>query len=66
MKQQTNHCNTEEEINEYFQEQDRKLWKKHGFVFGEMDKIWDYCRDHQELLDKCGDRLRQLKSKGEL
>lgn len=55
-------CKDKEEVNEYFQDQDKKLWnEKYKFVYGEMDKIWAYARDRQELIEKCGDRLRKIK-----
>lgn len=56
-----NQIKTQEEINEYFQEQDKKLYKKYGFVCGEMNEIWSYCRERQDLLEKCGERLRKIK-----
>jgi hypothetical protein len=64
LNKKINQCKNQEEVNEYFQDQDRKLWKAHGFVYGEMDKIWAYARDRQELLEKCGERLRKIKEAG--
>ena len=58
-----NQCNNDEEINEYFEQEDTKLWKKHGFVVGEMIEIHSYCREFQELLSKCGDRMNVLKTR---
>ena len=54
---------TKEEVQEYFEERDKKLWEEHGFVEGEMSKVWGYCRERQELLEKCGNRLIKIKTR---
>ena len=59
-----NQCKTNEDVNEYFQEEDKKLWsKEYGQVWGEMATMWNYFRQRQKLLSKCGDRLTVLKSR---
>ena len=57
-----NQCKTDSEVNQYFTSEDMKLWKnKYKFVYGEMDTIWNYFRERQKLLNKCGDRLSNIK-----
>ena len=56
-----NQCKPDEEINNYFIEEDRKLCESYGFKHTEMQVILGYCNDRQKLLEKCGDRMRKLK-----
>jgi hypothetical protein len=51
-------CKTHEDINQYFDEADKKLYKELGFVYGEMDRIREYARRRQDILEKCGERLK--------
>ena len=58
-----NQTKSNEDINKYFQQQLKKLIDKFGFSQIEMIPIDDYSTERQELLNKCGDRMRYLKDR---
>lgn len=56
-----NQTKSNKDINIYFQQEIKKVVDKHGFSQIEMIPIDNYARERQELLNKCGDRMRYLK-----
>ncbi len=56
-----NQTETDEEINEYFQREDKRLCEDHGFDYDNMNKIWKYFKKRERLLNKCGERMSVLK-----
>lgn len=58
-----NQTKTNEDINQYFQKEIKKIVDKFGFSQIETTTIDAYATERQELLKKCGDRMRILKER---
>jgi len=63
IKMNITNCKTDEQVQEYFETNWSKLYKKYGFVFGEMSQIDLYARERQKLIEKCGEQMRRIKEK---
>lgn len=60
-----NQTKSNKDINKYFQKELKKIIDKLGLSQIEMIPINAYATERQELLNKCGDRMRFLKERNE-
>ena len=58
-----NQTKSNEDINQYFQQEIQKIITKFRFSHIEITTIDAYAKERQELLNKCGDRMRVLKDR---